>query len=349
MWKKLNKGLMALLAGLFLTLPGLPAAQGQETPSDHTWQVIVDLRPLRLVGDRKKPLPGYWQKRDLAFNDRAVPLARALYPKPGKGVEVGISDSLQGHFTDTQGIQTLYLAYKYFAGSEAVNPNPYFARQPDVAYSPKYNDDALILTQGQQILGFLPMDQLPWFHYPIYHDPKDPDQGLAPSNTFIAQKDDDFSPYTYGFARLPKMPSLGAVFAIGGRMGFWGRHHWDDHTGEYIGDVYTENYALNLLRFEGNRLVLLATFPHAHEVHFCGMPQDKGSLRNQVIAYRPDPGDPAKLQFRIQTYAAPCNWHKPAIEVPIKGPLKLVKTEIVTVTPEVLGPLLPFPGGKSVP
>ena len=342
MWKKLNKGFMALLAGLFLTLPGLPAAQGQETMSDHTWQVIVDLRPLRLVGDRKKPLPGYWQKRNLAFNDRAVPLARVLYPKPGKGVEIGISDSLQGHFTDTQGIQTLYLAYKYFAGSEEVNPDPYFARGHDVAYSPQFNDAALILTEGQQNLGFWPMDRLPWFRYPFV-----PDGG--PINTFYAQETDSFSPYTYGFARLPKVPGLGAVFAIGGRMGFWGRHGWEDHTGDYIGNVYTENYALNLLRFEGNRLVLLATFPHAHEVHFCGMPQDKGSLRNQVIAYRPDPGDQAKLQFRIQTYAAPCNWHKPAIEVPIKGPLKLVKTEIITVTPKVLGPLLPFPGSKSVP
>ena len=330
---------VSLLLG---TIPALAVDTASSATSD-AWRTIVDLRPLRVVGDTDRAMPGYWQQRKRAEAEQGMPFARALYPKPGKGERIGVSDAIRGAFTSTSP-EVAYIAYKYFEGDPAINPNPYFSHKAPIAYSVQYNDAAIVVAQGQKPVGMFSLGALPWFVPKVC----DVSESICPENEYFGRDDDSFSPYTYGFVRVPQLlPGATQLLAVGGRMAFWGRHNWDAYNpyvgrvSSWVGNIYYENYGLNIFRLTQGQVTLVASFPHAHEVYYCGMPD--GALRNQVIAYRRDPGDPSRLQFRVQTYAAPCDMKKQAMDVPVKGPLKLIKTEIVTPTPQGLGPLKHFP------
>ncbi|WP_461275157.1 hypothetical protein [Acidithiobacillus sp.] len=333
--------------GFFLSvslLLGTPArAQDAASPAtSDAWHTFVDLRPLRVVGDTDRAMPGYWQQRKRAEAEQGISFARTLYPKPGKGERIGVSDAIRGAFTTTSP-EVAYIAYKYFEGDSAVNPNPYFSHKSPIAYSTQYNDATVVVAQGQKPMGMFSLGALPWFLPKVC----DVSESICPENEYFGRlPDDSFSPYTYGFVRIPQLlPGPTQLLAVGGRMAFWGRHTWRDHTGDWVGNIYYENYGLNIFSLTRGQVTLVASFPHAHEVYYCGMTD--GALRNQVIAYRRDPGDPSRLQFRVQTYAAPCDMKKQAMDVPVKGPLKLIKTEIMTPALKMLGPLKPFPQSRE--
>ncbi|MHB1704870.1 MAG: hypothetical protein ACYCSH_02320 [Acidithiobacillus sp.] len=330
-----------LSVSLLLGTPALAVNAGSPQTSD-AWHTIVDLRPLRVVGDTDRAMPGYWQQRKRAEAEQGISFARVLYPKPGKGERIGVGDAIRGAFTTTSP-EVAYIAYKYFEGDPAINPNPYFSHKAPIAYSVQYNDAAIVVAQGQKPVGMFSLGALPWFLPKLC----DVSESICPGNEYFGRlPDDSFSPYTYGFVRVPQLlPGATQFLAVGGRTAFWGRHTWRDHTGDWVGNIYYENYGLNIFSLIHGQVTLVASFPHAHEVYYCGMTD--GALRNQVIAYRRDPGDPSRLQFRVQTYTAPCDMKKQAMDVPVKGPLKLIKTEIMTPASKVLGPLKPFPQSRE--
>ena len=330
-----------LVEFLMVASPAL-AQEASPAANSEAWHTIVDLRPLHLVGDTDRTMLGYWQKRSRTAVEQGIPFARVLYPHLGKGERVGASDVMRGTFT-TKSLEVAYIVYKYFQGDPAVNPDPYFAHAATIAYAPQYNDAAIVIAQGQKPVGMFSLHALPWF-FPKIWDTNDRD---IPENEYFGLDNDSYSPYTYGFVHIPQLlPEATQFLAVGGRTAFWGRHTWEAYNPEagrksaWVNDIFYENYGLNIFSIVHGQVTLVASFPHAHEVYYCGMPD--GALRNQVIAYRRDPGDPSRLQFRVQTYAAPCDMKKQAMDVPVKGPLKLIKTEIVTPAPKVIGPLKSF-------